>query len=98
MLTKLRDDAPWRIFQEAADGLVLTPFHRDLGYDQFANSSKLRSQRKIQNQGAVQKRERAMDMFEGVDRNRNIMIAVAVVVVILVIIYLYTAGHLSGIV
>jgi cell division protein FtsL len=84
MLTKLRDDAPWRI-------------HRDLGYDQFANSSKLRSQR-IQNQGAVQKRERARDMFEGVDRNRNIMIAAAVVVVILVIIYLYTAGHLSGIV
>ena len=39
-----------------------------------------------------------MDMFEGVDRNRNIIIAVAVVVVILVIIYLYTAGHLSGIV
>jgi hypothetical protein len=97
MLTKLRDDAPWRIFQEAADGLVLTPFHRDLGYDQFANSSKLRSQR-IQNQGAVQKRERAMAMFEGVDRNRNIMIVAAVVVVILVIIYLYTAGHLSGIV
>jgi hypothetical protein len=53
---------------------------------------------KIQNQGALQKRERAMDMFEGVDRNRNIIIAVAVVVVILVIIYLYTAGHLSGIV
>jgi hypothetical protein len=46
----------------------------------------------------VQKRERAMDMFQGVDRNRNIMIAAAVVVVILVIIYLYTAGHLSGIV
>jgi hypothetical protein len=47
---------------------------------------------------ALQKKERAMAMFEGVDRNRNIMIAVAVVVVILVIIYLYTAGHLSGIV
>jgi hypothetical protein len=46
MLTKLRDDAPWRIFQEAADGLVLTPFHRDLGYDQFANSSKLRKPKK----------------------------------------------------
>jgi hypothetical protein len=44
------------------------------------------------------RRERAMDMFEGVDRNRNIMIAATVVVVILVIIYLYTAGHLSGIV
>jgi hypothetical protein len=28
-----------------------------------------------------------MDMFEGVDRNRNMMIAAAVVVVILVIIY-----------
>jgi hypothetical protein len=53
---------------------------------------------KFQNQGALQKRERAMDMFEGVDRNRNIIIAVAVVVVIVVIIYLYTAGHLSGIV
>jgi hypothetical protein len=53
---------------------------------------------KNSNQGALQKRERAMDMFEGVDRNRNIMIAVAVVVVVLVIIYLYTAGHLSGIV
>jgi hypothetical protein len=39
-----------------------------------------------------------MDLFEGVDRNRNIMIAAAVVVVILVIIYLYTADHLSGIV
>ena len=40
-----------------------------------------------------------MDMFEGVDRNRNIIIAVAVVVVILVIVYwLYAAGHLSGIV
>jgi hypothetical protein len=39
-----------------------------------------------------------MDLFEGVDRNRNIMIAAAVVVVILAIIYLYTAGHLSGIV
>ena len=54
--------------------------------------------KEFQNQGALQKRERAMDMFEGVDRNRNIIIAVAVVVVILVIIYLYTAGHLSGIV
>jgi hypothetical protein len=97
MLTKPRDDAPWRIFQDAADGLVLTPFHRDLGYDQLANSSKLRSQG-IQNQGALLKRERAMDMFEGVDRNRNIMIAAAVVVALLVIIYLYTAGHLSGIV
>ena len=44
-------------------------------------------------------RERAMDMFAGVDRNRNIIIAVAVVVVILVIVYwLYAAGHLSGIV
>jgi hypothetical protein len=47
---------------------------------------------------ALQTKERAMAMFEGVDRNRNIMIAGAVVVVILVIIYLYTAGHLSGIV
>jgi len=45
------------------------------------------------------KRERAMAVFEGVDRNRNIIIAAAVVVVvILVIIYLYTAGHLSGII
>jgi hypothetical protein len=49
--------------------------------------------------GKPQKRERAMDMFEGgVERNRNIIIAAAVVVVILVVIYLYTAGHLSGIV
>jgi hypothetical protein len=57
-----------------------------------------KSRRAAQNQGALQKRERAMDMFERVDRSRNIIIAVAVVVVILVIIYLYTAGHLSGIV
>jgi hypothetical protein len=54
--------------------------------------------KEIQNQGALQKRETVMYMFEGVDRNRNIMIAAAVGVAILVIIYLYTAGHLSGIV
>jgi hypothetical protein len=58
----------------------------------------LRAPSGAQNQGAFQKKERAMAMFEGPDRNRNIIIAVAVVVVILVIIYLYTAGHLSGIV
>jgi len=53
----------------------------------------------IQNQGALQKRERVMEMFEGVDRNRNIAIAVAVVVVIIaVIVYLYAQGHFSGIV
>ena len=46
-----------------------------------------------------QKKERAMAIFEGVDRNKNIIIAVVVVVVILVIVYwLYAAGHLSGIV
>jgi hypothetical protein len=44
-----------------------------------------------------EKGERAMDMFQGVDRNRNIMIAVAVVV-IAVIIFLYAGGYLSGII
>jgi hypothetical protein len=48
---------------------------------------------------ALQKKERAMAMFEGVDRNRNIIIAVAVVVVIIaVFVYLYAGGHLSGII
>ena len=54
--------------------------------------------KEIQNQGALQKRERAMiAMFEGPDRNRNIIIVVAVVVVA-VIIFLYSGGHLSGII
>jgi hypothetical protein len=62
------------------------------------NSSNLRA-KESRTKGALQKKERVMDMSEGVvERNRNIIIAAAVVVVILVIIYLYTAGHLSGIV
>jgi hypothetical protein len=53
---------------------------------------KIASQR-TQNQGALHIRERAMDMFEGSDRNKNIMIAV-VVVVIAVIAILYAGGWL----
>jgi hypothetical protein len=37
-------------------------------------------------------RERAMAMFEGPNRNRNIIIAVVVIVIILAIIYFYTTG------
>ena len=42
-------------------------------------------------------RERAMALFEGPDRNRNIMIAVAAVVLI-VIIYLYATDRFAGII
>jgi hypothetical protein len=51
---------------------------------------------RTQNQGALQKRERAMAIFEGPDRNKNIMIAVAVLVVAVIAI-LYAAGRLPGI-
>jgi hypothetical protein len=48
---------------------------------------------------ALQKKERAMAMFEGVDRNRNIIISVVVVVVVVAVLYyLYAGGHLSGII
>ena len=49
------------------------------------------------NQGALQRRERAMAIFEGPDRNRNIIIIVVVVVVVAIIYYLYTTGRLPGI-
>jgi hypothetical protein len=54
---------------------------------------------KAKNQGSTSERERAMETFEGPDKNRNITIAVVVVVVIAVIIwYLYAKGYLSGII
>ena len=44
----------------------------------------------------LSKRERAMDMFVGPDRNKNIMLAVAVVAIAAIGI-LYAAGRLPGI-
>ena len=40
-------------------------------------------------------RERAMAMFEGPDRNRNIIITVVIVVVVLIV-FLYATGRLPG--
>jgi hypothetical protein len=45
--------------------------------------------------GGLVKRERAMDMFAGPDRNRNITLVVAVVVIVVLAI-LYAAGSLPG--
>jgi hypothetical protein len=48
------------------------------------------------NRGALQKKEGAMTIFEGSDRNRNIMI-IAAAVVIAVFIFPYTTDGVPGI-
>jgi hypothetical protein len=51
----------------------------------------------VEESGRTSERERAMAMFEGPDRNRNIIIIVVVVIVVAIIYYLYTTGRLPGI-